>query len=285
VKPIAEATDTDPPSAAILEGWIRTADGRLYRVVSDQSWQAVSGSQSGGAWEYLRPPQPAIGEPAGSRPSSMPSVVWYRVVLPPGTAHVVLPPIDGKVRAFVDGKELDGVTSGKLEVGPPAIGRLLALRVELRPRERGLTGEILAHCVPVEVELASWSEYAMPWHSGRAMYKQSFDVPAEFLSHDARVELDLGEVHHAAEVWVNGKLAGVRGWRPYQVDVTGLVKAGRNEIAVVVANLLANRMFYRQFNSARHDLRTRSWHDGNIRRDAHALTSGLLSPPILRAAP
>ena len=55
-----------------------------------------------------------------------------------------------------------------------------------------------------------------------------------------RLELDLGQVAHAAEVWVNGKSCGARLWGPYVFDVGTALRIGANEIRVRVANLINN---------------------------------------------
>jgi hypothetical protein len=46
----------------------------------------------------------------------------------------------------------------------------------------------------------------------------------------------------AAQVWVNGKLAGSAWKPPYRVDVSGLLKSGDNAIKIVVANTALNEM-------------------------------------------
>ena len=67
-------------------------------------------------------------------------------------------------------------------------------------------------------------------------------------------------------------------WRPYRLDITEFVKAGENRLTVVVANLLANRMSWDIFDDVKGVEWNRKWHDGNIRRDAWCLESGLLGP-------
>ena len=52
--------------------------------------------------------------------------------------------------------------------------------------------------------------------------------------------IDLGNVCHVAEVWVNGKSVGSRMWGPYVFDITGAVKQGPNEIRIRIANLINN---------------------------------------------
>ncbi|MBO5219318.1 MAG: hypothetical protein J6C52_07805, partial [Clostridia bacterium] len=48
--------------------------------------------------------------------------------------------------------------------------------------------------------------------------------------------LDLGEVGETAEVYLNGKCAGVRLVPPYRFDLTELAKDGENTLEVIVAN-------------------------------------------------
>ena len=60
-----------------------------------------------------------------------------------------------------------------------------------------------------------------------------------------------------AEVEVNGKRAGSRLWAPYRLDVTAVLRPGRNRLRVRVTNTGAN-----------------------VR--GQALVSGLLGPVVLR---
>jgi hypothetical protein len=52
--------------------------------------------------------------------------------------------------------------------------------------------------------------------------------------------LDCGTVGVVAEVWVNGKSAGVRVWQPFTFDITGLAQPGRNRIKILVTNTMSN---------------------------------------------
>lgn len=53
-------------------------------------------------------------------------------------------------------------------------------------------------------------------------------------------ELDLGEVLHMAQVWVNETSAGERLWAPFTFRIGHLLRPGRNEIHIKVGNLLLN---------------------------------------------
>ncbi|MCR8632217.1 hypothetical protein NV381_13475 [Paenibacillus sp. N5-1-1-5] len=54
----------------------------------------------------------------------------------------------------------------------------------------------------------------------------------------SQIQLDLGEVYETAEVWLNGKQAGVRICPPYCLEINGLIKKGNNKLAVEVTNTL-----------------------------------------------
>ncbi len=82
--------------------------------------------------------------------------------------------------------------------------------------------------------LASWTDSALANYSGSAWYETEFELAAA--ASGRRLWLDLGAVGLAAEVWVNGKKAGERAWRPFRFDITGQVRSGRNSLRVRVAN-------------------------------------------------
>lgn len=93
--------------------------------------------------------------------------------------------------------------------------------------------------------LESWTrsgDEGVRYFSGTGTYDKSIEVSAGWLKPGRRIVLDLGEVHETAQVWVNGKDAGIAWKPPYRVDVTALVKPGRNELRIAVANLWANRI-------------------------------------------
>jgi hypothetical protein len=94
---------------------------------------------------------------------------------------------------------------------------------------------------PVQLDnLVSWTTLSESF-SGTGIYQTSFIMPAlkakEYI-------LNLGEVHESARVWINGKDAGILWSIPFKARIKQLLKPGKNEIRVEVANLMANRMRY-----------------------------------------
>ena len=99
-----------------------------------------------------------------------------------------------------------------------------------------------AHEVPF-AKLASLSESSDPsirYYSGTVTYRRTIDVPHAWS--DGQVFLDLGEVCDASRVFVNGKEVGTTWHAPHRVELTGMLKAGANELVVKVGNRWINRL-------------------------------------------
>lgn len=91
-------------------------------------------------------------------------------------------------------------------------------------------------------KLISWTESENPgikYFSGTAAYHNSFNLAA---TGDKTLMLDLGELRDVAEVFINGKSAGILWKKPYSVDISHLVQPGINELKVEIVNLWVNRL-------------------------------------------
>ncbi len=132
-------------------------------------------------------------------------------------------------------------------------------------------------------KLRSLTEQADPgvrYFSGVASYTTSFTLP-KGVKPGAPLWLDLGEVGEIAEVTVNGKSAGYAWHKPYRVDLSGLVRQGRNALEVKVANLWVNRLI----GDAQPDAKRVTWTAiPTYRADAPLRPSGLIGPVTLEAA-
>ena len=104
---------------------------------------------------------------------------------------------------------------------------------------------------PTEIKLdslISWTEHSdagIRYFSGTATYHGTIDIDRKFLKNtdNCSFVLDLGEVKNIAEVSVNGMSCGDVVWTaPFQVDVTGMLHKGTNNIEIRITNLWANRM-------------------------------------------
>jgi hypothetical protein len=109
-------------------------------------------------------------------------------------------------------------------------------------------------------ELRSWTDTEETrFFSGQATYEKTVDLPEAWTRSGGEVYLNFGAgkpaaqnrrggaaiespVREAAQVYINGSLAGSVWKPPYEVDATRLLRAGSNTIRVVVANLGINRL-------------------------------------------
>ena len=90
--------------------------------------------------------------------------------------------------------------------------------------------------------LASWTASAdsgVKYFSGTATYSRTVQAPASWSGR--RVLLSLGDVRDLAEVVVNGMTMPL--WTaPFEVDVTGVLRTGANQVEIRVTNEWTNRM-------------------------------------------
>jgi len=127
----------------------------------------------------------------------------------------------------------------------------------------GKTAEIRRE-LPV---LIDWSlDGELRGFSGRGVYTTTFSVAADA---GGRLILDLGNVREVAEVTVNGKHAATLLLRPYQVDITDLVRTGENALEIAVTNTLYNAMTLRD---------PRAFHPGPVENPLGLMPGGLIGP-------
>ena len=77
--------------------------------------------------------------------------------------------------------------------------------------------------------------------SGIATYRKTLSLPPKLNLHGHRVVLRLGRVETTARVVVNGREGGTLWTPPFVLDVTRLLRTGRNELRIEVANLWPDR--------------------------------------------
>lgn len=256
--------EAEDDNALVVKSWRaapeRHGDGpQAYAAadLDDHGWQQVVA----GAWAYQLAAEP-------DRPWPIP--VWYRIPFEVGEVPERLALlIDGfygddaamwlngaalaatPIRSRIDAQmqELDMARS----VRP---GRnVLSVRLVLRDATGGLVdhvkivgsfavagaGDDLGHRIVVPSRAARpapWTEQGFPFLSGRGVYRTTLEVPEDLTGGELLLDVPMGD--DVLEVEINGSKAGVRLWDPYVVDIGGMVQAGRNEVALRVANTPAN---------------------------------------------
>jgi hypothetical protein len=132
------------------------------------------------------------------------------------------------------------------------------LRLSIGPMEtdEAALGEPLYLCGPFHVVQAAssrlcpagmitlpgprdWTQLGFPHYSGTMTYAASFDLPREI----QRVWLEASpDQIDPFEVRVNGRSLGNCCWHPWRLDLTPALRPGRNEVDILVANTLINRI-------------------------------------------
>ena len=90
---------------------------------------------------------------------------------------------------------------------------------------------------PMSLGKGWWCDQGMPFYSWAVSYSKTYTV--DDLSKPYRLVLD--ELHGTvAEVFVNGEKVGIMGWKPFETDLSGFLREGRNEVEIRVVGSLHN---------------------------------------------
>lgn len=166
----------------------------------------------------------------------------YRFTTAPGTTEMHFD-VKGKILGvWVDGKKTtlpDGKGNLRLKsVNPHPAEVCLLGRAEL-----GVSGAdffrkpVGLTCKGGRMPVGDWTQQgALKFYSGGVSYRHAFCLDDT----KGRICLDLGSVDATCEVVVNGRQVDVLINKPYVLDITDFVRAGENEVEVMVYSSLAN---------------------------------------------
>jgi hypothetical protein len=267
-----KATNLGGPGGLLAWGTIELASGRKISLATDETWlmstspgsdwqspkaagawvpPTMAGTIDSSTWGMIRwgvdPGEQAAGprmpnrDLPGIRYDPNPdqaSVAWYRFKLPPGMKALRLSMLV-PTEVYVNGVRQDVRKGGLVTLKSPVSGGVCAIRARQKPGFRAgavFAGPVQFECGPGKITLGSWHEKGLPHYSGIGVYRKTFNASKQLVGKS--VALDLGNVRGTAEARINGKPVGVRIWHPYRFDISGLLRAGQNEIEVVVANTL-----------------------------------------------
>ena len=163
---------------------------------------------------------------------------FYRMEVPPGCVAIVPPVLHGSYRLLLNGKELRSQGKAPIDIRPHLRDDKNIL-VIIASKDDPLVSPVQFVTGDRPFSLTPWTQTGLANFSGTAIYTKTVDVPADYGG--KRVMLDLGRVSSVADVFVNGEQAGTLVWRPYQLDVSKLIKPGKNEIKILVTNTEANQ--------------------------------------------
>ena len=94
---------------------------------------------------------------------------------------------------------------------------------------------------PASLAAGAWNAQGWPFYGEAVRYTKAFVVPEAEAGSSYRLRLGpwLGAT---AEVFVRGQRIGTAAFPPFEVDLTGSLSAGRNEVSVVVYGTLRNTL-------------------------------------------
>jgi hypothetical protein len=141
---------------------------------------------------------------------------------------------------------------------------------------------------PASVQLGSLTSWTksqddgIKYFSGTTVYSKTFNAPLNWSKNKDRICIDLGSVKDIAEVFVNGKSAGILWKHPFKTDITGLLKPGDNKLEIHVTNTWVNRLIGDQQTNQtkKYTYTTEAFYQAN----SPLLTSGLLGPVTLMSS-
>ncbi|MCX6877942.1 MAG: glycosyl hydrolase [Verrucomicrobia bacterium] len=95
--------------------------------------------------------------------------------------------------------------------------------------------------LPELIDFSKAESKEVKYFSGSATYRKKIALSAGS-PQNRRTVLDLGLLNDIAQVRINGKDAGVLWYPPYTADITDCLKAGDNQLEIVVTNNWANQL-------------------------------------------
>ncbi len=163
---------------------------------------------------------------------------WYRIAVPPGCVAVVPPLLHSPYHMMLNGSDLKLRGDSPINISGMLRGENNEL-VLIARKDDPLVKSVQFVTGATPFSLESWTQTGLANFSGTAVYTKTFVLPDSFGK--KKLLLDLGRVSSVADVFVNGEHAGTLVWRPYRLDITRLIKPGKNEIRIDVTNTEANQ--------------------------------------------
>lgn len=270
-------------SGLLAQGKFELENGNKIQLITDDNWGA-SPDRLGYSKAFIVA-SPPLGKWGNiDRPGvdvELPVRLWYRLILPPGSKYLLKPDIQNDFEIFVNEvKQSSDFSNGRMKLsGLKENGAdTLLVTFETNDLKKGIAEPLKVECSKTKLKTGNWEKYGLWWYSGRGIYSNTIDIPAEFISENLKLKLNLGDVAHFAEVWINGQLVKFFPWGAFETDITKFIKEGKNDFSIVVSNLLANKALWNIPDANLHENNSRWWHHGRPIQEPDKLNSGLLGP-------
>jgi hypothetical protein len=158
----------------------------------------------------------------------------------------------GKVSVWTDGvkndpgsgnTDPDGLTGYTVSVkNSRSVSSDVVIEIEFKQGYYGggaIPEYIRQTCGKGATGLGDWSlTDGLKSYSGGAWYRKTITLDEAAIKDN--LQIDLGDLVSSAQLFVNGKNAGIKLAPPWTFDITGLAEKGTNEIEVLIYNTLSN---------------------------------------------
>ncbi len=131
----------------------------------------------------------------------------------------------------------------------------------------------------VPVSLGDWSYLIGSAYSGSCVYETTFTLPEEEAGKEG--EIDLGNVHFTASVYLNEKFAGTVLMPPYRIKIPNGVLDKNNKLKIVVTNTSANRYVHTDYFDKWKTEELSPYFDGEKEYAKDYASGGLYGPVVL----
>ena len=129
------------------------------------------------------------------------------------------------------------------------------------------------------MQLFDWSQHEnekIRYFSGHVRYSTIWKLKKRQLP-QGRAWLTFPNVKDIAHVWINGKDCGIAWTAPYEVEITGTLKKGKNKIEIEVVNTWYNALRGADQNKAPYE---GIWTNAKYRsKDDGLMPAGLIEVP------
>ncbi len=149
---------------------------------------------------------------------------------------------------------------------------------ELNCNQNGF--EIIKHsCKAIPALLGDWSYLIGNAYSGSAVYKTTFTLPGEKIGKEGLI--DLGDVHFAAQIYINEIPLGTVLAAPYRLKVPADILKENNNLKIVVTNTSANWYLHTDFFDKWNVKELSPYFEAELNYAKDFISGGLFGPVVL----
>ncbi len=131
----------------------------------------------------------------------------------------------------------------------------------------------------VPATLGDWSCLIGSAYSGSGVYEAEFTLPTEKIGKEG--EIDLGDVHYAAEVYLNGHSLGSAIAPPYRFRIPSGLLQKENKLKIVVTNTSANWYLHTDYFDKWSIKELSPYFETELEYAKDSVSGGLLGPVVL----